>query len=392
MHPSTSFLRSGRQLAHDGRTARWILGAAAGILFAAWAGWLTTSRVSVLAVSETARLEVDSAQHPVDASVGGSVVTTALDLGRYVQAGDTLVTLDVRAQDLGVSEERTRQSGLSAQLERLRSEIAEQDVHRTNAAAAAAASGDEARARHNEAVAAAELAGDDEQRLLRLGADGLASQAAVAHARADARQRTAAADALRLAITRIDAEHRQKDSALRIESERLRRQAAELQAARATGAAVVSRLQHEGDLRRITAPVSGRLAEVANLRAGAVLRTGDRVATIVPDGSLRVVADFSAAEAFGRIRKGQPADLRLDGFPFTQYGSLRAVVDNVASELRDGRVRVELTLVDTDTDVPLQHGLPGSARVEVDRLSPASLVLRAAGQRLTIATRSASVR
>jgi len=34
----------------------------------------------------------------------------------------------------------------------------------------------------------------------------------------------------------------------------------------------------------------------------------------------------------------------------------------------------------------LQHGLPGSAEVEVERLTPAKIVLRAAGQMLTAPT------
>ena len=38
------------------------------------------------------------------------------------------------------------------------------------------------------------------------------------------------------------------------------------------------------------------------------------------------------------------ARLRLDSFPWTQYGSLATTVSRVASEVRDGRVRVELTV------------------------------------------------
>lgn len=83
-----------------------------------------------------------------------------------------------------------------------------------------------------------------------------------------------------------------------------------------------------------------------------------------------------------RLRR-QAAELRLDGFPFTQYGSLRTTVTSVAAELRDGRVRVELALADAHVNVPLQHGMPGSVQVEVERTLPAILALRAAGQRFT---------
>lgn len=58
-------------------------------------------------------------------------------------------------------------------------------------------------------------------------------------------------------------------------------------------------------------------------------------------------------------------------------------LSRVASEVRDGHVRVELG-VDPDgaSPIPLQHGLPGTVEVRVERLAPATLVLRAAGKLL----------
>jgi membrane fusion protein (multidrug efflux system) len=115
---------------------------------------------------------------------------------------------------------------------------------------------------------------------------------------------------------------------------------------------------------------------------GRVLQPGDTIATVVPSGALHIVATFLPGEAFGRIHPGQPARLRLEGFPFTQFGSVHATVSNVASEVRDGRVRVELALSERATSVPMQHGMPGTVEVEVERISPAALVLRAAGRRM----------
>jgi membrane fusion protein (multidrug efflux system) len=84
------------------------------------------------------------------------------------------------------------------------------------------------------------------------------------------------------------------------------------------------------------------------------------------------------------VRPGQYARLRLEGFAWTQYGSLPARVSSVASEAQDGRVRVELAVeAGARTQIPLQHGLPGTVEVETERVSPAVLVLRAAGGMLT---------
>jgi len=113
-----------------------------------------------------------------------------------------------------------------------------------------------------------------------------------------------------------------------------------------------------------------------------VVRIGDPIATVVPAGGLRAVAWFAPAAALGRIAPGQPAQMRLDGFPWTAFGAVPARVERIADEPDEaGRIRVELALDPADdAAIPLQHGLPGVVEVEVERLSPAALALRAAGR------------
>src|SRR5205823_13229249 len=92
---------------------------------------------------------------------------------------------------------------------------------------------------------------------------------------------------------------------------------------------------------------------------------------------------FNPPEAVGRIQPGQRARMRLEGFPWTQFGSVSATVTNVASEIRDHHIRVELRVdPNPNARVRLQHGLPGSVEVQVERISPASLVLRMVGRYL----------
>ena len=84
------------------------------------------------------------------------------------------------------------------------------------------------------------------------------------------------------------------------------------------------------------------------------------------------MTDFPPA-VLGRIQPGQPARLRLDGFPWMQYGAVSATVASVASEVRDGWVRVELAVrPDAAPPIPLQH------------VSPATLLLRTAGRLFTV--------
>lgn len=373
------FSRSRGTLALDGRRVEPLVVIVAGLLLAIWAAWFFKARVAVYAVSESARLETDRSPFPVQTVVGGRVVSSALEMGSTVRAGDVLVELDVRAERLAVDEERTRLSGHSQQIERLLAEFAEQANSRQADQAAASAALAEAHANYEEAAAAADFAASNEARVMALANRGLIQQAELVRTQSETKQKRAAAEGLRLAVERLRAESQRTDTEYRIKIERLEREAAALRSQVRTASAAVERLEHQGDLRRIVAPADGTLAEVATLRPGQVLDIGATVATVIPSGDLRLVASFLPAEAFGRVRAGQPARLRLDGFPPTQYGGVLAIVSSVASEVRDGRVRVELALTHRSLDVPMQHGLPGSVEVEVERISPASLVLRAAG-------------
>jgi membrane fusion protein (multidrug efflux system) len=94
------------------------------------------------------------------------------------------------------------------------------------------------------------------------------------------------------------------------------------------------------------------------------------------------VADFPPV-ALGRIQPRQPARLRLDGFPWTQYGTISATVIRVVSQDDNEWLQVELAIrPNLASAIPLQRGLAGTVEVEVERVSPATLILRAAGQRL----------
>ena len=82
--------------------------------------------------------------------------------------------------------------------------------------------------------------------------------------------------------------------------------------------------------------------------------------------------------------------MRLDGFPWAQFGTIVLTVDRVASEIRDGQIRVELLPDASARSKLLQHGLPGSVEIEIERTTPLVMALRAAGQVLTSPAQSVS--
>jgi multidrug resistance efflux pump len=380
---STPFHRTLRSLDADRFRPTLVALGCAAALIVVWLAWFLSARVPVLAVSTRARLESAGAAHPVEAPALGRIVSSKLRLGLEVQAGDVLVELDAEPERLRLEEERRQRSTIAPQIEALRAEMAGEERALAEDLAAARATLDEARAKAREAEALATLGEQEAARAEALRQSGTLSELDALRAATEANRSRAAAESLRLAVERLARElgARSEDRRARIDA--LRRQASELEGRAATAAATLDRLEHDLDRRRIRATISGRIGEVTELRAGAVVEEGDRLAVIVPDGGVRIVAQLAPQTALGRVRTGQPARFRLTGFPWTEFGALGATVTAIASELDEGLVRVELAVDPaTTTRIPLEHGLPGVVEIEVERASPAALVLRAAGRRL----------
>lgn len=380
---SSPFAHTTRALAHDGATpALWAWGLAA-LALTAWLGWFTLGRVQVVVVSHQARLEVQQAAHAVNAPLAGTLVAAAPALGSRVQAGDVLLALDAGTLTLRLREEEAHRTGLLAQLAALRQEIAsrEQALGLDRQTAQAAEQG--ARFRTDEAAAAAGFAGDQAQRLTQESEAGGIARASALQARAEAQKLAAAQSALAAEARRLGAEALARQAQQRAQVDSLRRTLATLQADAAGADATLARLALDIAQHRVRAPVAGRIGEVAPLHRGEFVAAGQRLVTLIPDGALVAVAEFEPAQVLGRVQPGQPALLRLEGFPWAQYGTVAATVSRVAGEIRDQRIRVEFTPRDGwPAGVQAQHGLPGTVEVTLEAVAPAELLLRATGQRL----------
>jgi membrane fusion protein (multidrug efflux system) len=238
----------------------------------------------------------------------------------------------------------------------------------------------ESQSREEQARAPAALAAYEARVQTQLRGQGLLSEIELVRATNAAAARLAEVRSTEFATARLrrDTQSREQDRLIQIA--RLQRELEHTTSAERQALATSARLAHDVEQRRIRAPIRGTLAEISPLRAGTMVVSGERICTIVPEGTLKVVALFHSSVALGRVRPGQSARVRFDGFPWTQYGSTPARVSNVAAELRDGRIRVELTFnPGVLSEIPYQHGLTALVDVEIERVSPATLVLRSAG-------------
>jgi len=374
------FSQSLRLLESSRRGRVWWLLAAGGLLVA-WGTWLAFAPLELKKVSDAARLETSAQTHRVAAPVAGQVVAVRAQLGDDVEAGAPLVELDSSLLRLELKRERVGYDGLRAELEVLRQQIAVAETQTKESRRSGRALTREAEAALREAEVAARSAGEEAGRSESLHRAGTVAEAEASVARARAEQRRAVADSMRTRIERLEAEAREALAAQRGQVQALGRELTRLEGLLDLSEATMSRLEREIERRVVVAPVTGQVGRLGEIRVGAVLDVGEFVAAIVPEGDLRVVAMYPAGDAVGRIARGQSARVRLDGFPWTRFGTLTARVAKVAGEAREGRIRVELDISNArDFAVPLRHGMTGSVEVAVETTTPLDLILRAAGR------------
>src|SRR5262245_54098210 len=174
------------------------------LLLTAWGLWFWLARVTVYVAADAARLEVDRAAHPLEATVSGRVVSSRLLIGREVTAGEVLVELDGAEERLAMERERSHLEGLKAEVAALEDLFAagQSVIERQNEAADAALEVAQLRFREEDGVAA--FADQEARRMERLRADDTISELEMMRVRTGAEKLRASASAFQLEVTRLE--------------------------------------------------------------------------------------------------------------------------------------------------------------------------------------------
>ena len=88
----------------------------------------------------------------------------------------------------------------------------------------------------------------------------------------------------------------------------------------------VKQVQDEELLR---SPLNGVVFDLVPSSSGYVVRPGETLLKVVPDGSLEAKVFFTNREV-GFVKPGQRAQIRVDAFPFTQFGSINGRIKAVS--------------------------------------------------------------
>jgi hemolysin D len=152
------------------------------------------------------------------------------------------------------------------------------------------------------------------------------------------------------------------------------------------------------ELGRMTlrSPISGVVQELAVTTVGQVVTPGEQLLTVVPlRGRVEVAADIKS-EDIAYVRSGQPVEIKVRAYPFTQYGVVHGRVVSVAHdsvELNEAAAQSGTHLIDQQASVGSANATPATQnlvypvtiQIDSDRLvSPSGRVKLLAGMAVDV--------
>lgn len=381
---STPFHQTTRALNSERQTVRNGLLAALVTLCALWVWWFCAGSVPVYRQAE-ARVITVTDPYPVTPNRAGRVVAHGLRLNRRVKKGEVLLQLDpypvqkaLEQAAADVALHRDGEQQVKAALTR-HEQLARADLQNADLRLNQIVLGME-----EQALTLAALE-DKHKRYTHLRERGEIAELDFLELEKDVEQARRRAEQLAIDQRLLTGERAQLETKAADQRGELERRRDQTARDLRTAQSEQERLQHELAQYSVRAPVDGVLADVRPLQTDAYVAEGSEWAVLLAEETTMVRAAFEPAAAIGHLKAGDTAEMRLDGFPWIQHGTLRLVVREVAGEWRNGRVRVDFEVVDVPAGIPLQHGLPGTVVVTGERVTPLQMLLRAVGGRTTAA-------
>jgi multidrug efflux pump subunit AcrA (membrane-fusion protein) len=136
---------------------------------------------------------------------------------------------------------------------------------------------------------------------------------------------------------------------------------------------------------KLLAPGRGRVGYVAVHGRGETLPRGQTLLSIVPDGAPLLVEMRVPNREAGRVRVGQPVRLKVDAFPFGDYGMLFGEVQSLATEADSGGGEPSFRAVAVlerpyftrhGETFDLKPGMTGTAEIVTERKTLLQILLR----------------
>jgi hemolysin D len=349
--------------------------------------WAFDARIPVLKVSTLGRIEPHNAVHRIEPPEAGKVLTSTLALDREVVQGDLLVEFDSQEQRFELQQSEINLTALTHDRAALTEQIARKKKELEESIQADEAALREAEAKSRELTPKYLLAQQRERRAEQ-SVPGAISEMEKLERKMESEELSRTTQTQPIALRRLQREQTVRRAAIEGQLLQFNRDRLKLDSDIDGLQVAIAKLKYQIARRQVRAPATGQLVDVVELAEGDYISQGQRLGTILAKGPLRVRARFPK-ETVGIIRPGQIAQLKLDGYPWSVYGTVRAQVTSVGTEPTviptaeavPGTVKVELDVEPpADPRIVLQHGMTATVEIEVARVSPVVLLLRALGE------------
>jgi hemolysin D len=128
----------------------------------------------------------------------------------------------------------------------------------------------------------------------------------------------------------------------------------------------VTKSARRREYQQLRAPVAGTVQQLAISTVGGVVQPAQPVMVIVPDNAQPVVEAQILNKDIGFIKPGQPVRVKLEAFPFTDYGIVPGVVETISRDAID-MSQGGAPQRDEKSGRPVQQGLVYAARIRLEQ-------------------------
>ncbi len=97
----------------------------------------------------------------------------------------------------------------------------------------------------------------------------------------------------------------------------------------------VTKSQRRQAFMQLRAPVSGTVQQLSIATVGGVVQPAQTLMVVVPDNAAPVVEARILNKDIGFVREGQPVRVKLEAYPFTDYGIVPGVVESISRDAVD---------------------------------------------------------
>jgi hemolysin D len=127
----------------------------------------------------------------------------------------------------------------------------------------------------------------------------------------------------------------------------------------------------------LRSPVDGRVQNLAVTTLGQVVTTGQELMHIVPSDTPIDVQAYVTNDDIGFVSPGQAAVVKIDSFPFTRYGTVDAIVEQVADDAIPADTANKMLSDPTKISQPGVQNSSPTAKPMTDLVFPTRLKLSA---------------